>query len=160
MNKVHDVEEVPLPGDDNPILAIKDLVIEIVKLKPSHNTMVQLIRSLVVSVVALVVDFGTLVIMKEKLGINYLVAATISFTLGVLVNYALSVWWVFADRQLASKKAEFTIFFIICAIGLALNLAIIAGMVQWMHVDYRIAKIVSTIVVFFWNFIGRKKILY
>jgi len=129
-------------------------------LTPSSDVSVQFVRSVAVSVVALVVDFGGLIILKQVFGVNYLLAATLSFLAGVVVNYALSVTWVFADRKLASKRAEFVIFVIICAVGLAINLAVIGSMVQWFGVDYRLAKIVSTVVVFFWNFIGRKKILY
>ncbi len=136
------------------------LLVDSVGLKPSSRTSVQAIRSLAVSVVALIVDFGLLIVFKELFGINYLVAATMSFLAGVTVNYYLSIWWVFAERKLTSRKAEFIIFVVICTIGLGLNLAIIAGMVQVGHLDYRVAKGVSTIVVFFWNFIARKKILY
>ncbi|MDB5167025.1 MAG: hypothetical protein JWN26_170 [Candidatus Saccharibacteria bacterium] len=136
------------------------LFLESIQLKPTKNVTVQVIRSLVVSVIAFIFDFGSLIIFKEFFGINYLLAATLSFGLGVVVNYTLSVLWVFADRKLASRRAEFIIFLIICAIGLGLNLVIIAGMVQFLSVDYRIAKIVATVVVFFWNFIARKKILY
>lgn len=127
---------------------------------PSHDVSVQVVRSLVVSVIALVFDFGMLVVLKEVFGVHYLLAAALSFCLGVAVNYYLSVKWVFANRKLTNRHAEFTIFFTICAIGLALNLAIIALMVQRVGVDYKLAKGVSTAVVFFWNFIARKKILY
>jgi putative flippase GtrA len=137
-----------------------ELGLESIQLERSSKTSVQFIRSLVVSVIALVVDFGGLVILKEVFGVHYLLAATLSFLAGVTVNYYLSVWWVFAERKLASKKAEFSIFVIICTIGLGLNLGIIATMVQGLHIDYRIAKAVSTAVVFFWNFVARKKILY
>lgn len=127
---------------------------------PSDNLKVQLVRSLIVSCIALVVDFGMLLFLKEVLGVHYLLAATTSFCLGVIVSYVLSVKWVFATRKVANRKAEFVIFLIICAVGLALNLMIIAAMVQLLSIDYRVAKAVSTVVVFFWNFIARKKILY
>jgi putative flippase GtrA len=136
------------------------LLIASARLTPTHDTSVQFIRSLVVSVIALIFDFGTLVILKEKFGVQYLLAATISFCIGVVVNYVLSVKWVFANRKFTNKHAEFTIFFVICAVGLALNLLIIAALVQLMRLDYRLAKAVATVVVFFWNFIARKKILY
>jgi len=101
-----------------------------------------------------------LVFFKEILGIHYLIAAAMSFGLGVVVNYTLSVRWVFAHRKLKNRKAEFMIFLIITTAGLGLNLVIIAGLVQIYGIDYRIAKVVSTIIVFFWNFIARKRILY
>lgn len=128
--------------------------------KPHANTYVQLIRSLVVSVVALVFDFSTLVLLKEKVGINYLVAATLGFSVGVVVNYILSAYWVFTDRKLASAKAEFVVFVVICTIGLVLNLIIISLLVEQLRVDYRLAKLFATVAVFFWNFVARKKILY
>ena len=128
--------------------------------QPSHDYTIQLLRSLVVSAVALIVDFGTLIVLKQKFGIYYLLAATISFCLGILVNYALSVKWVFAYRQLTSRTHEFIVFVIITAAGLLFNLLIIAGMVELLKVDYRVGKAVSTIIVFFWNFLARKKILY
>lgn len=136
------------------------LFLESIQRTPTKNVTVQIIRSLVVSVIALIVDFSMLVFFKEVLGVNYLIAATMSFGLGVVVNYTLSVRWVFAHRKLKNRKTEFIIFLIITIAGLGLNLAIIAGLVQIYSVDYRIAKVVSTIIVFFWNFIARKKILY
>lgn len=120
----------------------------------------QLIRSLIVSVVALFFDFGLLIVFKQVFGINYLVAATMSFLVGVVVNYALSVLWVFANHKLSSRHAEMFLFLLINIIGLGLNLAIIAILVERFSVDYRIGKVVSTVVVFFWNFIIRKKLLY
>lgn len=137
-----------------------ELLKECCEFTPSDKALVQFIRSLVVSVIALIADFGTLVFLKEVLGVHYLLAACLSFCLGVAVNYYLSVRWVFARRKFTNRHAEISIFFIICAIGLAFNLGIIAGLVQLANIDYRIAKGVSTVVVFFWNFIARKKILY
>ncbi len=129
-------------------------------LQPNSSPTIELTRSLIVSVIALIVDFSTLVFTKEKLGINYLVAATLGFLAGVVVNYILSVRWVFTKRQLASKHIEFAIFVVICGVGLALNLLIIAGLVEWLSFDYRIAKLIAVILVFFWNFLMRKKVLY
>jgi putative flippase GtrA len=133
---------------------------ESMSLQPTHRISIQIIRSLVVSVVALIFDFGLLVVFKQVFGINYLIAAAMSFLVGVVVNYTLSVSWVFANRKISSRHAEMLIFLIINAIGLGLNLIIIAFLVEWVHSDYRLAKVFSTIVIFFWNFIIRKKLLY
>jgi putative flippase GtrA len=142
-----------------PVYWSLQFVREVINLTPSYKASVQFIRSLVVSVIALSVDFGLLVFFKEIVGIHYLVAAAMSFSIGIVVNYSLSVAWVFAHRKVASRRKEFLIFTILSLMGLGLNLVIIAGLVQ-LHVDYRWAKAVSTVVVFFWNFLARKKILY
>jgi putative flippase GtrA len=138
----------------------KRLLRESAKLEPTHDYSVQFIRSAVVSVIAVVVNFGGSYIFKEKLGWYYLLSATLSFFLGVLVNYYLSVKWVFAHRQLQSKHAEFFIFVVITTVGLLFNLLIIAGMVEVVKADYWTALVVATVIVFFWNFLARKKVLY
>jgi putative flippase GtrA len=115
---------------------------------------------MVVSVIAVIVNFGGSYILKEKLGVYYLLSAAGSFFMGVLVNYYLSVKWVFATRKLTSKHAEFLIFVVITGVGLLFNLLIIAGMVELVKVGYWIALVVATIIVFFWNFLARKKVLY
>jgi putative flippase GtrA len=136
------------------------LLKETLQLTPSRKLSVQFLRSIIVSIIALVFDFGLLVFFKQELGIYYLLAATLSFLVGVIVNYLLSVYWVFAEHKLSSRRSELIIFVLINAVGLGLNLIIISSMVDLLGADYRAAKAVSTVVVFFWNFIIRKKILY
>ncbi len=126
----------------------------------SSDYTVQFIRSLFVSVASLAIDFSFLIFLKQVVGLNYLLAATLSFCLGVIMNYILSVTWVFADRKIQNRAHEFLIFFLITGLGLLFNLLIIAGMVELLKIDYRVGKAVSTVVVFFWNFLARKKILY
>ena len=136
------------------------LILESMRLTPSSKAPVQLVRSFIVSIIAFIFDFGLMLIMKETLGMNYLIAATLSYCVGLIVNYFLSILWVFADRKMARRHIEFSFFAIISLVGLAINGGIIAGLVQLLQIDYRLAKIVATVVVFFWNFIVRKKYLY
>jgi putative flippase GtrA len=138
----------------------RQLLKESSRLEPSHQYSVQFVRSIAVSIVAVIVNFGGSYIFKQKMGMYYLLAAGLSFFLGVVVNYYLSVKWVFATRKLASKHAEFIIFVVITSIGLMLNLLIIAAMVEIVKVGYWMALVVATIIVFFWNFLARKKVLY
>jgi putative flippase GtrA len=138
----------------------RQLLIKSAGLEPSHDYSVQFVRSMVVSVAAVVANFGGSYILKDILGVYYLLSAAGSFLLGVVVNYYLSVKWVFASRQVASRHAEFLIFATILGIGLLLNLVLIAGMVEILKLNFWIALPISTVLVFFWNFLARKKILY
>jgi putative flippase GtrA len=138
----------------------KSLIKESAKRKPTHHYHVQFVRSAVVSIIAVVVNFGASFVFKEMLGFYYLIAASLSFFMGVLVNYYLSVVWVFAHRQLESKHLEFMVFVVITTVGLVFNLLIIAGMVEIAKTGYWVALVVATVLVFFWNFLARKKFLY
>jgi putative flippase GtrA len=126
----------------------------------SNKTSVQLLKYSFVGGIAYVVDFGSLYLLTDFLKINYLISAAVAFILGLLTNYFLSILFVFPTRTLKSKSKELLIFTIIGAVGLGLNEFIIWGATEGLGLHYLISKIISTIVVFFWNFFARKKILF
>ncbi len=127
---------------------------------PANHTGIQLLRYLVVAVVAFVIDFFTLFGLTQFLHVFYLVSATISFCLGVATNYVISTKWVFANRTLTSRRAEFGIFLGIGVIGLLLTLLLMWIMTSGLGVYYLLSKIVVTALVFFWNFLARKFVLF
>jgi putative flippase GtrA len=78
-------------------------------------------RYLVVSALALGVDFGTLIGLVEIFGVHYLFAGAAGFLLGAGTVYAGSVFWVFAHRKLSNPVQEMTIFVLIGVGGLGIN---------------------------------------
>jgi len=121
---------------------------------------VQFLRYGIVGGVAFVVDFATLVALTDMVGLNYLAAAAIAFTVGLTTNYSLSVRWVFASRSLESRTAEFTIFTIVGVMGLGLTEVILFAGTDLAGLDYRLSKMVAVGFVFFWNFAARKALLF
>lgn len=126
----------------------------------SNNGFVQLVRYGLVSVAALAVDFGGMVLLVELLSVHYLVAATISFVAGLVVNYTLSRLWVFDESRYKTKISEFFAFSLIGIAGLLLNNGIIWVSVEQIGIHYAISKMIATGVVFFWNFGLRKIIVF
>ena len=126
----------------------------------SDKTSIQLFKYFFVGGIAYTVDFGSLFILTDLVKIHYLISAAIAFTLGLITNYSLSIIWVFSKRTVANKRLEFILFSIIGLVGLGLNEVIIWFFTEWIHFHYLISKVFSTVVVFFWNFFARKKILF
>ena len=126
----------------------------------TENTLIQLFRYGFVGGAAFLVDYSVLVLLTEVFGMHYLLSATISFILGLITNYLLSVVWVFNNRTLGNRWAEFTVFAIIGVIGLGLNALIMYVCTDKMGIHYMISKIISTVIVFFWNFFARKIVLF
>ena len=131
---------------------------------PTDNTFIQLFRYLFVGGTAFLVDFGFLWALHDLLEFHYLVAATISFIAGLTVNYLMSIVWVFNNKTLSNRFMEFVVFSIIGVIGLGLNL-----LIMWFFTDivfgntgyyYLLSKIISTAIVFLWNFFARKVVLF
>ena len=112
------------------------------------------------SALALAVDFGVYAGLIRFAAVHYLVAAPIGFALGLATVYALSVRWVFRQRRLADRRAEFALFAAIGLAGMALNQIIIYAAVAMMPGSYEIAKFISAGMVFCFNFISRKLLLF
>lgn len=117
-------------------------------------------RYLVASLAALAADFSGLYILTEFLGFHYLNASAISFLLGMLLIYILSINWVFKHRYFSRKRIELPIFLFIGVIGLAINQAGMYIITEFIGLYYLVSKIVITGVVFSWNFLARKFTLF
>lgn len=110
----------------------------------------------VVGVIAFFIDYGLLAFCTEILHINYLVSATISFTVSVIFNYVASMRYVFKHKEDMSRRREFIIFVVLSVIGLIINNVLMWAGVEILHVHYLIVKIFATAVVMVWNFVTRK----
>ena len=121
---------------------------------------VQAIRYAVVGVVALVVDVTLLVLLTELVGIHYLTSAALSFTAGLLTNYGLSIAWVFDHRSVENRWVEFGIFAAVGFLGLGMLEVMMWALTEHVGFNYLISKAVATIVVFTWNFLARRFLLF
>ena len=110
----------------------------------------------VVGTISFVIDYGLLALLTEAFGVNYLISATISFTVSVVFNYAASMRYVFTHKEGMSKTREFIIFVVLSVIGLLINNVCMWAGVEFMHIHYLITKIAATIIVMVWNFVTRK----
>lgn len=127
-------------------------------IKKSGETHIQFFRYIFVGGLATVVDMGTLFLLTTFGGVFYLLSAAIGFILGLSTNYALSIGWVFETT--GDFKKEFSLFAVIGVGGLILNEIIIWVLVDHLEIYYMSAKIVSVILVLFWNFGMRKKFVF
>jgi putative flippase GtrA len=126
----------------------------------SKTLLVQLLRYGVVGGIAFVVDYGSLWLLTEVLGWHYLLSAAIAFLLGLTCNYLLSTRWVFGESRLKSPWAEFAAFALIGVVGLGLNELIMWVCTDGLQFHYMVSKVVSTGIVFFWNFLARRFLVF
>ncbi|HOT63741.1 MAG TPA: GtrA family protein, partial [Treponemataceae bacterium] len=92
-----------------------------VMLRRTDNVLVQLFRYFAVSGLSLVLDFATLYLFTDVLGIHYMVSGVMSYSIGLVVNYAVSVRWVFGSRKYEDRRKEFAIFVLIGVAGMGVN---------------------------------------
>ncbi len=110
----------------------------------------------IVGLLCFLIDYGLMVALTETTNLNYFVSCGISYTTSVVVNYVLSMRFVFRGRDEMSKMMEILIFVILGIIGLAFNQLIMWIAVETFHIFYAVAKILATMMVTVYNFISRK----
>jgi putative flippase GtrA len=121
---------------------------------------VKIIRYFFVGGVAACVDIGFFLLFAKILGFNYLLVASIGFILATLVNYVLSVRYVFDSGVRFSRKREFALIYAVSALGLLFNLAALYLLVDIARAELMLSKIIATATVFFWNYLARKHYVF
>ena len=106
-----------------------------------------------------IIDFAILYCLTDWAGWHYLVSAAAAFTGSVIVNYILSVTFVFDTNERYQKSRNFTLFIIFSIIGLLLTELIMKIGVDGIGLNYLLVKIGATAIVMVYNFITRKKFL-
>ena len=130
---------------------------------PRSSLMGQFVRYLVTGGFAFVVDFLLYAFCLYELSWHYLVANLVGLVAGLVINYVMSVAWVFSEckRVLEDRKTvEFGVFAIVGIIGVGINELLMLLMVGMLDANEMKSKIVAAILVLVWNFGARKMVLF
>lgn len=127
---------------------------------PTDNFFIQLFRYLFSGGIAFIADFGLLYLLTDIFHLHYLLSTIISFSVGLVITYLFSISWVFNERRVKNRTYEFLIFAVIGGIGLLLTTLFMWFFTDYAHLHYLLSKIITTIIVFVWNFIAKKYILF
>ena len=126
----------------------------------TDNLYLQFFRYIFVGGTAFVVDFFFLYFFSDICGIYSLISAILSFIISVLVNYLMSTKWVFNQDNIENKVLEFNLFIIISTIGLGFTEVLLYFFTDILGLYYLVSKIISAIIVLFWNFLARRYLFY
>lgn len=125
------------------------------KLSLMKTNLKQIFCFLVVGTLSFIIDYSILFALTEFVGIFYLLAAAIAFLISVIFNFYLSMRFVF-DAKNMNLKEQFIIFITTSLLGLALNEVGLLVLVEDAGIDYKIAKLIMTVIVMVFNFTARK----
>lgn len=132
----------------------------------------QILKFVTVGGISFLVDFLVYTILCNVLQIHYIIAGVSGFTVSVVVNYILSMRYVFIPKEDRRKDKEFIIFVILSLIGMFINSVLLficidviymnfvylkqSLSIEWMNI---VAKVFATGIVMVYNFITRKMFL-
>lgn len=127
----------------------------------SGDIRIQAFRYLISGGTAFLIDTGLLALLTELFGQEHLLLWTaIAFLTGLLVTYLFSILWVFDNRSMKSRTAEVAIFVLIGVVGLGFTELLMWLFAQKAGLHYLLSKIITTVIVFIWNFVAKKLLLF
>ncbi len=126
---------------------------------PTSHPLIQLIRYGFVVAIAFPIDFGLLYVFTEYFHMHYLLSTILSFTISMLVNFLISIFWVFRARADRPLWKEVTAFFIIGFVGLGLTALIVWFCTSMLGLYYLVSKLIAVCLVFFWSF-GARRLMF
>ena len=130
---------------------------------PRKSLMGQFLRYLVTGGFAFVADFGLFALCLYGFGWHYLLANLVGLVAGLVLNYLMSVLWVFTacKRILKTQKGiEFVLFALVGIAGVGINQVLMYLMVDGLGINEMVSKMIAAVLVLMWNFGARKLMLF
>ena len=130
---------------------------------PRKSLLGQFLRYLVTGGLAFVVDFGLFALCLYVFDWHYLLANLVGLVAGLVLNYTMSIVWVFTacERALEKRKVmEFSLFALVGIAGVGINQLLMLLMVGVFDWNEMVSKMVAAVLVLMWNFGARKLMLF
>ena len=130
---------------------------------PRKSLMGQFLRYMVTGGVAFVADFGLFALCLYGFGWHYLLANLVGLVAGLVLNYLMSILWVFTacKRILKTQKGiEFVLFALVGIAGVGINQVLMYLMVDGLGINEMVSKMIAAVLVLMWNVGARKLMLF
>jgi len=119
----------------------------------------QFIRFIITGGISAAIEFISLILLVEMIGVYYLYANIVAFITANIFNYFVSRTWIFENGKYSLHK-EVIAFFSFAGVGLLLNQFALWFLVSGFSIDYKISKIFAICIVVFYNFATKKFIVF
>lgn len=120
----------------------------------------QFVSYLVVGLGATVVEWTFFWVFNHCLCLHYAIATVLAYLISTGSNWLLGRVLTFRDSREGSIIKEILSIYLASTIGVLWNLLIMYAFVEWLSTKKMIAKIIATGIVFIWNFLIRKLVIY
>ena len=125
------------------------------------NEFLRLTRYFFVGGISAVVDIGLFAIFASYLEMPWVPVSICTFIIGTLVNYFLSIRFVFESGARFDKRHhEILGVFLVSGLALLVNQLILFLSIEMLQWHLIVSKCVATGCVFFWNYFGRRRFVF
>ena len=111
----------------------------------------KIIRFITSGTIVAFVGISLLHIFTEWFGFWYLLSSTISFVVAITLNFCLQKFWTFKNKD-KNIHMQGSLFFLNALLNLALNTALMYGMVDVVGIHYLLAQAVTMVLLSVMNY--------
>ena len=145
----------------------------------NHKTAGEILRFIIVGGIATLVDMFTMgvvmYLMQKGIYSSFInvfihaptpstlvtiIGTTVGFLVGLVVNYILSILFVFNEKGNSKSAKGFVVFTLLSAVGLGINILGTFIGFDLLHLNQWLVKIVMVFVVLVYNYISKKLLLF
>ena len=113
----------------------------------------------IVGGLATIVEWVAFYVLNSLFAVHYAFATTLAFILSTAANWLFGRLILFRDSKQNTAK-ELVKIYMVSIIGLLMNIAIMFVAIEKLGIQDMISKIIATGIVFIWNFLIRKLVIY
>jgi len=130
------------------------------------DSMKQFLSYFCVGGVSALVEWTVFALLLYLLDMSYPIATVLAFIVSTTTNWYLGRTFTFKDSKTYKGKSvkEYLLELLVSAIGLGFNILLMYFFVDVLGMDTKMpqteAKVMSTGIVFIWNFLSRKFLIY
>lgn len=123
-----------------------------------NNAIIQFVKYFFVGLLATLVEWVGFYLSNNVLHIHYLLATAIAFFFSTFANWGFGRIIMF--KGTGNTLKEIIKIYAVSIVGLAMNLILMYLMVDAILMDAMLSKVVATALVFMWNFLIRRFVIY
>lgn len=126
----------------------------------------QIISYFFVGGISAVVEWVVFLAITNIIGLHYMISTCVAFFFSTTTNWYLGRKWTFKDNKeyVDKKSKEIVLVFLVSAVGLLFNIILMYIFVEIFQMNTAllkgISKVCSTGLVFIWNFLIRRYVIY
>jgi putative flippase GtrA len=110
--------------------------------------------------ISAVIDISLFSIFAGYFKFPWVIVSVITFIIATLVNYFLSIRFVFKSGVRYKKHQEILAVFIVSSLALFINQMFLYLFIEKMNLHLIISKCLTTSMLFLWNYYGRKRFIF
>jgi putative flippase GtrA len=122
----------------------------------AENWILQLVRSGMASISAAAGDYALLILLVEIFDVRAVTASVFGFLLGLFISYLFTALWIFPGTEHGRHRLQLLFFLLTAGSALLIHTGLMIVFVEELDLYYVLAKAISLLAAFLWNFLFRR----